>query len=190
MTWITLGKYAALALILGGIVALIHHNGRVVEREECRARENTELATKIGELEEARLSAAEASAQAATLAAENLLLNNEVTNNAAQKLEQAAVNDARNRRDPGGLLIPAEICRARALPMPAPALGSENDHGPEQSTRVRLPSGIEASLYDLTFNANKARIKWEECREFALGLEQQRAAWENAQTQEGIENGR
>ena len=68
MTWITLAKYAALGLILGGIVALIHHNGRVVEREECRGRENTELATKIGELEEARRLAAEASAQAATLA--------------------------------------------------------------------------------------------------------------------------
>lgn len=190
MSTVALIKALAVALVLAALVWLIHHNGRVVEREECRARENTELATKIGELEEARRLAAEASAQAATLAAENLLLNNEVTNNAAQKLEQAAVNDARNRRDPGGLLIPAEICRARALPMPAPALGSENDHGPERPDRVRLPSGIEASLYDLTLNANKARIKWEECREFAIGLEKQRAAWENAQTQEGIEDDR
>lgn len=172
MSTVTLVKYIALALILGGIAAAIHSNGRAVERGVWLKKENTRLVDLQKKLDEANKKNRE-------LAEQNLKLNDEVTSNAAKGMQEIIATDSALRRDPRGLRISAEVCRA--VPMPGPALSAENDNATGQFDGVRLPAGIENDLYEYAIKANIARVKRDECREWALGVQRQREEWEAAQ---------
>jgi hypothetical protein len=171
-------KVGVILLVLVALVWGIHHEGRMIERGECTARDNAALIEKNNQLLAAEQLLAAATKRNAALAAENLLLNSEVTKHASEKMERAALADATLRRDPRGLRVPREICAAPAVRMPGPAPGAGNDNADGRDDRVRLPRGIETGLYDLTLKANKVAIKRDECREFALGLARQREEWE------------
>lgn len=173
MSTIALLKAALLACIVAGLILVIHNNGRAVERGVWLAKENTKLTEMQKQLDAANKKARE-------LAAQNLNLNDEVTNNAAKAMQAIIVTDSAMRRDPGGLRISAEVCRP-PVPVPRPPESTENDNGTGQFDGVRLPKRTENDLYEYAIKANTARIKRDECREFALGLQRQREEWEAAQ---------
>lgn len=178
--WIQIAKAATvlalIAAVISGIwygVHAIHEDGRTVERAEWLGKENKELTEKQQLLDDAN----ELNLK---LAAENAKLNDKVTNNAAKQNEKVRVADAALRRDPDGLRIPAETCRAVA-----PIATSDSapvDNGGGRTDWLRLPERTEENLYDYALKANRTRVKRDECREWALGLQKQREEWERAQT--------
>ncbi len=177
ITAIQIAKAAAvLALIaaaIGGIwyvIHAIHEDGRAVERAECLAKENTQLSWKQQQLEEAN-------ARSLALMEHNAKLNDEVVNNAANQNEKIRVADAAMRRDPDGLRIPPETCRADPVPSAGDSTPVDNPGG--RSAWLRLPERTEEDLYDYALKANRTRVKRDECRHWALGLQAQREAWEN-----------
>lgn len=179
-------KYGVILAVIGGLMYAVHNNGRVVERAEWRQRENVALAAKHRELERALDQLAEQTRKNAALAVINLKLNDEVTSRANRALEIAAANDSAIRRDPRGLRLPRETCPApRPLPVPAPGNRPDDDNGNGRDGGPRLPIRIETGLYDLTYRANKTRIKRDECRAFAIGVARIREEWEAAQAGQG-----
>lgn len=172
MTTVELIKMGILAVLLCLLVWAVHHNGRTVERAVWVAKENKELIDIQAQLKIAN-------ERNASLAAQNLKLNSEVTANAAKQMEKASVDDAAMRRDPVGLRIPRETCRPATQPAATGSASVDNTDG--RTGGVRLPTGIETGLYDLTYRANKVRIKRDECREFAIGIQAQRETWEKEQ---------
>lgn len=163
---------ALIAAAIGGVwyvIHAIHEDGRKVERAEWLDKENKELTKKQQLLDEANERNLE-------LAAENVKLNDKVTNNAAKQNEKIHVADAAMRRDPDGLRVPAETCRADPLPGTGDSAPIDNPGG--RSAWLRLPERTEEDLYDYALKANRTRVKRDECREWALGLQTQREEWE------------
>jgi hypothetical protein len=159
---------AAIAVIWLGIHA-IHKNGRAVERAECLARENKQLAWKQQQLEEAN-------ARNLALMEANSKLNDRVTNNAAKENQKIHAADVALRRDPDGLRIPAEACPSERVPVTSDSAGV--DPGGGRADWLRLPGRTESDLYDYALKANRTRVKRDECREWALGLQKMREEWE------------
>lgn len=178
MAFLPLIKIGVVLAVLVGLVWAIHSNGRSVERGECALRANEKLEERRAELEQIAGELEESNRKNAVLAATNAKLISEVTARAENNFTSAVAADAALRRDPVGLRIPAEACTAAALPVSSAGHSAEVDNGDRRSGGVRLPAGIETDLYEITFKANRTRIKRDECREFALGLEQIREEWE------------
>ena len=149
----------------------MQRDGRVVERAEWLPKENKELTEKQQQLDEAN-------ARNLKLAAENAKLNDEVTNNAAKQNEKIRIADAALRRDPDGLRIPAETCRADPLSGAGDSAPISNPGG--RSAWLRLPERTEEDLYGYALKANRNRVKRGECREWALGLQKQREEWKKS----------
>lgn len=183
MALLPLIKIGVVLAVLVALVWAIHSNGRSVERGECAARANEKLEERRAELEDIVAQLEQANKKNALLAATNSKLISEVTARAETNLTTAAAADAVLRRDPVGLLIPAETCiAASAVPrVPTTTDRAEINNGDGRSGGIRLPAGIETGLYDITYKANRARIKRDECRDFALGLERMREEWEREQ---------
>ncbi|HEX2981352.1 MAG TPA: lysis system i-spanin subunit Rz [Anaerolineaceae bacterium] len=177
--WIQIAKAAAIVALIAAVVSgiwygihAIHEDGRAVERADWLAKENEQLEKKQKLLDEAN-------ARNLQLAAENTKLNDKVTNNAAKENEKVRVADAALRRDPDGLRIPAATCRAN--PVPGAGDSTPVDNGGGRPGGIRLPERTEEDLYDYAFKANRTRVKRDECRQWALGLQKQRDAWEREQ---------
>jgi hypothetical protein len=162
---------AAIAVIWLGIHA-IHKDGRAVERAECLAGENKQLVWKQQQIEEAN-------ARNLTLIEANSKLNDRVTNNAAKENQKIHAADAALRSDPDGLRIPAETCRTEPVPATSDSAGA--DPGGGRADWLRLPGRTESDLYDYALKANRTRVKRDECREWAIGLQKMREEWERAQ---------
>lgn len=162
---------AAIAVIWFGIHA-IHEDGRAVERAECLAKENKQLTWKQQQLEEANT-------RNLALIEANSKLNDRVTNNAAKEAQKIHAADAALRSDPHGLRVPAETCRAE--PVPAAFASAGVDPGGRRADWLRLPGRTESDLYDYALKANRTRVKRDECREWALGLQKMREEWEREQ---------
>jgi hypothetical protein len=154
------------AIVVGWTgIHVIHEDGRAVERAECLARENKQLAWKQQQLEEAN-------ARSLALIEANSKLNDRVTNNAAKENQKIHAADAALRRDPVGLRIPAEACRPEPV---SPASDSAGvDPGGGRADWLRLPGRTESDLYDYSLKANRTRVKRDECREWALGVQKMR----------------
>jgi len=162
---------AAIAVIWLGIHA-IHEDGRAVERAECLARENKALAWKQQQLEEAN-------ARNLALIEANSKLNDRVTNNAAKENQKIHAADVALRSDPVGLRIPAEACRSDPVPTTPDSAGVDPGRG--RSDWLRLPGRTESDLYDYALKANRTRIKRDECRAWAVGIQKMREKWEKDQ---------
>jgi hypothetical protein len=178
--WIQIAKAAAIVALIAAVISgiwygvhSIHEDGRAVERAEWLEKENKELTEKQQLLDEA-------TERNLKLAAENTKLNDKVTNNAAKETRKIHAADAALRRDPDGLRIPAETCRADPLPGAGNSAAGDNPGG--RSAWLRLPERTEEDLYDYALKANRTRVKRDECREWALGLQAQREAWEREQS--------
>ncbi|SEN91923.1 hypothetical protein SAMN05216404_108137 [Nitrosospira multiformis] len=109
----------------------------------------------------------------------NSKLNDRVTNNAAKENQKIHAADAALHRDPDGLRILAETCRVD--PVSATADSAAVDPGGGRCDWLRLPGEVEENLYDYALKANRTRVKRNECREWALGLQQMREEWERDQ---------
>lgn len=172
MGWNQIAKAGAvLGLIVVAIVVVwmgiraIHEDGREVERAECLARENKQLAWKQQQLEEAN-------ARTLALIEANSKLNDRVTNNAAKENQKIHAADAALRSDPDGLRVPAETCRSEPVPVTSDSAGV--DPGGRRADWLRLPDRTESDLYDYALKANRTRVKRDECREWAIGIQERR----------------
>lgn len=176
MGWMQFAKLVAVVALIAAVISgiwygvhAIHEDGRAVERAEWLGKENEELTEKQKLLDEAN-------ARNLELAAENTKLNDKVTNNAAKQTEKVRVADAALRRDRDGLQILAETCRAVAPTGSSHSAPVDNPGG--RSAWLRLPERTEEDLYDYALKANRTRVKRDECREWALGLQARREKWE------------
>ncbi|SHL09712.1 hypothetical protein SAMN05216428_10162 [Nitrosospira sp. Nsp11] len=154
------------AAVVGGVwygVHAIHEDGRKVERADWLGKENKELADK-------QLLLDAAAADNLALIEQNVKLNDEVATHAAKETQKIYDTDAAMRRDPDGLRIPAETCRAVELPAAADSAAVDNGSG--RFSWVRLPGRTENDLYDYALKANRTRVKRDECREWALGVQE------------------
>lgn len=182
MAFVPLIKIGVVLAVLVALVWAIHSNGRSVERGVCAQSANEKLEERRVEMEGIAAQLETANKQNALLAATNSKLISEVTARAETNLTAAVAADAALRRDPAGLRVPTATCRTTSSSaVPSTSGGAEVDHGTGRDGGVRLPEGIETGLYDLTYQANRTRIKRDECRDFALGLEKMREEWERAQ---------
>ncbi|WON74160.1 hypothetical protein [Nitrosospira sp. Is2] len=59
------------------------------------------------------------------------------------------------------------------------------DNGGGRADWVRLPERTEKYLFDYALQANRTRVKRDECREWALGWQAQREAGERMQNETG-----
>lgn len=126
---------------------------------------------KVKDLNDAQSLLNAASHKNAELAAQNLRLSNEVANHAAKATQKIYAADAALRRDTDGLRIPATACRA--VTVPAATDSPAVDNGIGRPDWLRLPDRVETDLYDYALKANRARVKRDECREWAIGLQEQ-----------------
>ena len=110
------------------------------KRAECLAKENKQLVWKQQQLEEAN------ARNLALLIEANSKLNDRVTNNATKEIQKIHAADAALRRDPDGLRIPAQTCRADPVPATTDSAGVDSGRG--RVDWLRLPGRTENDLYD------------------------------------------
>lgn len=147
--WIILGAVVAVMLAIGGAYFYGVDVGKDGERVKWQERENKELT--------------EANAEIVRLADLNKLIgvaHAKSVNEAATKLNTARVNaEARRVRDVRdalngtslGLRIPAAACKAFA---DAATGASTSAAGGDAEAGIRLPREVEASLYEIAYDAN------------------------------------
>ncbi len=63
------------------------------------------------------------------------------------------------------------------------------DPGGGRADWLRLPGRTESDLYDYALKANRTRVKLDECREWALGIQAMREEWEGVQSSVGSDEG-
>lgn len=85
------------------------------------------------------------------------------------------------------LRLPEETCRAD--PVSGAGDSATVDNGGGRLGWVRLPERTEEYLFDYALQANRTRVKRDEGRQWALGLQAQREKWER-QMEHSVESSR